>query len=88
MTLRLVISSKLSPRESSADCWRSRSKASLRSTSRCTLRAAPRRPGRTTSTSSQSGTQRSNRSVSAVPKNPVAPVMAMRLPASDSVIMP
>ena len=45
------------------------------------LDACASRPGRTSRTISQSGTERSRRSTSAVPRNPVAPVMAMRLPA-------
>ena len=43
-----------------------------------------RRLGLTKSTREQSGTQRKRRSVRAVPRNPVAPVMAMRFPANDS----
>ena len=66
---------------------RKRSKASFFSSSRCTRRAAGvRLPSRTSRTSSQSGTLRSSRSTSAVPTKPVDPVMAMRLPASDSAI--
>ena len=64
-------------------CWRSRSNASLRRISRCTrVAAVVRLPGRTSSTSSQSGTERSSRSTIAVPRKPVDPVTAMRLPAS------
>ena len=47
-----------------------------------------RRPGRSSRTSSASGTVRSSRSRSAVPRKPVVPVMAMRLPASPSRITP
>ena len=87
-TRRAVISSYDSPAALFPSSRRSRSKASLRKTSRRTRSAAPRRPGRTNSTSSHSGTQRSNRSVSAVPKKPVAPVTAMRLWPRDSAITP
>ena len=66
---------------------RSRSKASLRRMSRRTRSAAPaRRPGRTRGSTSQSGTQRRSRSTRAVPRNPVAPVTAIRRPASASAI--
>ena len=49
--------------------------------------AVARLPPRTRSTNSQAGTQRSRRSTSAVPTNPVAPVMAMRVSASASAII-
>ena len=55
---------------------RSRSKQSFLRISlvaRCS--AVDRRPGRMSSTTSQSGTQRRSRSTRAVPRNPVAPVM-------------
>ena len=82
LSRRATISSNPSP-----SSRRSRSKASLRTISRRTRSAADcRRPGRTSSTTSQSGTDRSRRSTRAVPRNPVAPVTAMRLPASASVI--
>ena len=75
------------PSNSSPHASRRRSNASLRRISRSTRRfTSARRPGRTSSTSSQSGTERSSRSTSAVPKKPVAPVMAMRLPVSASAI--
>ena len=45
-----------------------------------------RLPSRISSTSSQSGTLRSSRSTSAVPTNPVTPVMAIRFPESDAAI--
>ena len=48
--------------------------------------SAPRRPGRTSSTSSQSGTERRKRSTSAVPRKPVEPVMAIRVPDRFSLI--
>ena len=48
---------------------------------------AERLPGRISSTSSQSGTERSRRSTRAVPRKPVPPVMAMRLPARASGII-
>ena len=47
-----------------------------------------RRPGRTSRTISQSGTDRSSRSTSAVPRKPVVPVTTMRLPARASAITP
>ena len=79
---RLQISSKSLPHTA-----RRRSNASLRRISRCTRRfTSVRRPGRTSSTNSQSGTERSSRSTSAVPKKPVAPVMAMRFAANASAI--
>ena len=81
-TLRSQVSAKSSPH-----CDRSASKASLRKISRSTRRSALfRRVGRTKRTSSQSGTPRSSRSTSAVPKKPVLPVMANRLPERDSLI--
>ncbi len=46
------------------------------------------RPARMSRTSSQSGTERSRRSTSAVPKKPVEPVTAMRFPARSSAITP
>ena len=71
----------------SVHCARSRSNASFLKISRSVRRAAlVRWPSRTSNTSSQSGTDRSSRSTSAVPTNPVAPVMAIRFPASDSAI--
>ena len=86
---RSVSASNDSAAPSARHSARRRSKASLRSSSRSTRRAAGERfPERTTSTSSQPGTHRSNRSTRAVPTKPVAPVMAMRLPASDSAITP
>src|SRR5690606_20184652 len=56
--------------------------------SSCCVRwaAVVRRPWRTSRISSQPGTLRSSRSTSAVPTNPVAPVMAIRFPASASAI--
>ena len=83
MIRRAISASKPGP-----ELWRSRSKQSLRRISRRMRSAAPRRPGRTIRTSSQSGTWRSSRSTSAVPRNPVAPVTAMRLPASASRSIP
>ncbi len=72
---------------SSPHCDLRMSKASLRSISRSTRRwALLLRFGRTRSTSSQSGTPRRSRSTRAVPKNPVLPVMAIRLPERDSLI--
>ncbi len=47
-------------------------------------RRSARRPGRTSSTTSLSGTQRRIRSTRAVPRNPVAPVTKKRLPARAS----
>ena len=83
-TLRSQVSTKSSPH-----CDRSASKASLRKISRSTRRSALfRRVGRTRRTSSQSGTPRSSRSTKAVPRKPVLPVMAIRLPERDSLITP
>ena len=83
VTRRAIVSSKLSP--SSSRRW---SKASLRRISRCTRCAADvRRPLRTSRTREQSGTARSSRSTTAVPRNPVEPVTAMRRPASASRII-
>ena len=77
-----ITSSKRSPSSP-----RSRSKQSLRRTSRRVRSAGPWCwPGRTTTTTSHSGTLRSNRSTSAVPRKPVAPVTAIRRPASSSGI--
>ncbi len=67
--------------------WRRRRKASLPNSSRLARWAGlVRRPGRTSRTSSQSGTDRNRRSTRAVPRNPVAPVTAMRRPARASLI--
>ena len=79
---RAIVVSKPSPHSR-----RRRSKASLRRMSRRTRSAAPaRRPGRTSGSTSQSGTQRRIRSTRAVPRNPVAPVTAIRRPANASAI--
>ena len=70
-----------------AELARSRSKQSLRRISRLVRSAgACRWPGRTITTTSHSGTLRSRRSTSAVPRKPVAPVTAIRRPASSSGI--
>ena len=63
---------------------RSRSKQLFFSTSRRTRSAAPRRPGRTSRATSLSGIVRKMRSTRAVPRKPVAPVMAMRRPRRAS----
>src|SRR4051794_38548006 len=83
---RATISSRALAPPTSA---RRRSKASLRMTSRWTRWAAvERRPARTRRTSWQPGTERSRRSTMAVPRKPVAPVTAMRLPSRASAITP
>ena len=66
---------------------RRRSNAALRQISRSTRCCAPDRPGRTSKASSQSGTHRKRRSTRAVPRKPVAPVMAMRLPARAAAML-
>src|SRR5579884_1032162 len=79
---RATSASKRSP--SSA---RMRSKQSLRMSSRLTRSAAPvRRPDRTTTATSHSGTERRMRSTRAVPRKPVAPVTPTRPPARASLI--
>ena len=64
-----------------------RSNAVLRQISRSTRRCAPARPGRTSKANSQSGTHRKRRSTRAVPKKPVEPVIAMRLPARAAAMI-
>ena len=66
---------------------RRRSKASfLRISLRARSAAVVRLPSRISSTRWQSGTLRSSRSTSAVPTNPVLPVMAIFFPESDAAI--
>ena len=84
---RAVMSANVSDAPSAACCSRRRSNASFFNSSFSTrFGAGVRRPSRTRRINSQSGTLRRSRSTSAVPTNPVDPVMAMRLPASDSAI--
>ena len=80
---RLQMSSEVAAPGSRAGARRRRCAGSRAATRRFT---SVRRPGRTSSTRSQSGTERSSRSTSAVPKKPVAPVMAMRFAANASAI--
>ncbi len=54
--------------------------ASLRRISLSARFSAPLLPGRTSRRSSQSGIELSKRSTSAVPRKPVAPVIAIRFP--------
>src|SRR2546430_1306465 len=65
---------------------RRRSKQSLLRMSRLARSWAPRRPGRTITRTSQPGTERMSRSTTAAPRNPVAPVTPIRVPASASRI--
>ena len=75
-TRRATSASKPSPSSE-----RRRSKQSFLITSRASLAAASdRRPGRTSTVTSASGTQRTMRSTRAVPRKPVAPVMKKRFP--------
>ena len=83
MTRRAASASNRSP-----SSLRRRSKQLFRRRSRSARSLAPLRPGRTMTTTSVSGRHRSTRSVSAVPRNPVAPVIAIRRPASASRSIP